>query len=95
MPAYIVATFTVSKRPQFDAYVEAVRGLREIFGGESLMRGLVIETLEGGAPEGEHVAVLRFPDVHSARAYIASPQYQAGKKLRQGAADVTLRLVEV
>ena len=42
---------------------------------------------------GERIVVSRFPDADAAKAYIASPQYQAAKALRMGAATVVMRLL--
>ena len=43
---------------------------------------------------GERVVVTRFPDGDAARAYIASPAYRTAATAREGAADVTMRLIE-
>jgi uncharacterized protein (DUF1330 family) len=93
MAAYIVATVTVRDPDRFAAYGKAIAGLSEQFGGEYVVRGQVAEVLEGRAEPGERVVVSRFPDAESARAYIASAQYQAAKAARAGAADVVMRLL--
>lgn len=94
MAAFIVATISINDHAGFDAYAKAVAGLRERFGGESLARGPVLDVLEGEAPAGERVVILRFPDTAQARAYFASPEYRRAAALRAGAAKVTLRLLE-
>jgi len=92
--AYIVATVRVHDRAKFGAYVQAVAGVAESFGGEYLLRGAVAEVLEGDVDPSELVVVLRFPDADSARAYVNSPQYLAGKAHRlDGGGVVESRLL--
>lgn len=93
MPAYIVATVTITDPPKFGEYIKGIAGLSERFGGETIARGPVSEVLEGEAVPGERIVVTRYPDVESARAYLASPEYQAAKAHRIGAGTVVIRLI--
>lgn len=94
MPAFIVANVKVHDAEKFAAYLGHVKGLWTRFDGSPVLSGPVIETVEGQAgPDGEKVTVLTFPDEAAARAYLASPEYQAGKAARAGGADLTIRLV--
>lgn len=93
MPAHLVATVRISDPAKFAEYGKAIAGLSERFGGEYVARGKVAEVLEGDSDPDERVVVVRFPDADSARAYIASPEYQAGAALREGAAEVEMRLL--
>lgn len=93
MSAYIVATIRITDPDRFAAYGRAIAGLSERHGGEPLVRGAVSEVVEGDSPVGERVVVTRFPDAEAARAYVASPEYIAGKVMRAGAAVVEMRLI--
>ena len=93
MPAYLVATIRISDPDKFSDYAAAIAGLSEKFGGEYVLRGKVSEALEGNVDPDERVVVSRFPDADAARAYIASPEYKAGAALREGAAEVEMRLM--
>lgn len=93
MVAYLVATVRISDAIKFADYAAAIAGLSERFGGEYIVRGKVAEVLEGNIDPNERVVVSRFPDADAARAYAASPEYQAGAALRQGAAIVEMRLL--
>jgi uncharacterized protein (DUF1330 family) len=93
MAAYLVATVRITDPARFSAYLQAIAGLSEKFGGESIVKGSVDGLLEGDAPAGERIVVSRFPDADAVRCYIGSPEYQHGKALREGAAEVTMRLV--
>lgn len=93
MAAYLVATVRISDPVRYAAYTSGIAGLAEKHGGESVVKGLVDEILEGEVPVGERVVVTRFPDAKSVRSYIASDQYQAAKAHRIGAAELIMRLV--
>ncbi len=93
MAAYIVATVRITDPVKFGEYVKAIAGLSERFGGEYIVRGKVSEVLEGDVDLEERVVVSRFPDAASAIAYGKSPEYAAGKALREGAGTVETRLI--
>jgi uncharacterized protein (DUF1330 family) len=94
MPAYIIATVRISDPERFALYAKGIAGLSEKFGGEAVVKGPVAEVLEGDGLVGERGVVSRYPDAASARAYIASPEYQAAAAHRVGAAEVVMRLIE-
>ena len=94
MTAYIVATVRITDAARFADYGKAIAGLSERFGGEYVVRGTVTALLDGEGEPGERVVVSRFPDGASARAYIASPEYQSARAMRADAAVVTMRLLE-
>jgi len=93
MAAYIVATVRIHDPERFAVYGKAIAGLSEKHGGSSVVKGAVAEVLEGNSPVGERVVVTRFADAHAARAYIASAEYATARQMREGAADVEMRLL--
>jgi uncharacterized protein (DUF1330 family) len=93
MTAYLIATVRISDPARFADYGKAIAGLSERFGGDYVVRGKVAEVIEGAVDPDERVVVSRFPDAEAARAYLASPEYQAGARLRAGAATVEMRLL--
>ncbi|MBA4354955.1 MAG: DUF1330 domain-containing protein [Novosphingobium sp.] len=95
MAAYIVATVRISDPAKFAEYSKGIAGLSEKFGGEAVVKGAVSAVIEGDGVVGERVVVSRYPDAASARAYIQSPEYQAAVALREGAAEVVMRLIEL
>ena len=60
--------------------------------GKSLARGGRSEALEGKARARN--VVLEFESYEAARRYFHSEQYQAARKLREGAAEMEMVLVE-
>jgi uncharacterized protein (DUF1330 family) len=93
MASYIVATVRIIDPERFAIYGKAVAGLAERFGGVPMLKGAVSEVLEGPGVVGERVVVSRFENAEQARAYIGSSEYLEAQKLREGAADVVMRLV--
>lgn len=94
MAAHIVATVRIHDREKFGEYLKAVAGVAEKYGGEYVLRGKVAEVLEGDVDPAELVVVLRFADAEKARAYVNSPEYQAGKMHRiNGGGVVESRLL--
>lgn len=90
--AYIVARVTVSD-PQ--AYAEYAKGATEAirqYGGRVLARGGAYEALEGEA-RGRNV-VIEFASLDQAKRYYHSPEYQAAKAKREGAAVGEFVVVE-
>ena len=93
MPAYIIATVNITDPVKFKQYATGVTGLSEKFGGQSIVKGEVCETLEGESANGQRVVVTRFPRAEDARAYINSPAYQSAAQARDGAAVAVMRLL--
>jgi uncharacterized protein (DUF1330 family) len=91
---YLVATVTISDTDKFKAYLTAIDGLSERFGGSYVCRGPVAEMVEGEAPKGERVVIVEFPTEEALRGYIESPEYLHGKALREGGAKVQMRLIK-
>lgn len=93
MAAYIIATVRITDPEKFAVYAKAIAGMSERYGGESVVKGVAEEILEGPAQPGERVIVSRFPDAEAIRRYIHSDEYKAAKAMREGAADVVMRVV--
>jgi uncharacterized protein (DUF1330 family) len=93
MTAYIVATTQVRDPAVMTEYHRLIAGVLPRYQGTVVLSKTVKDTLEGENPHEERVAVLAFPDEALARAYIGSPEYQAGKQARQGGAQMIMRLL--
>jgi uncharacterized protein (DUF1330 family) len=94
MAAYIISTVLVTDPEKFAVYAKGIAGLSEKHGGEYIVRGQVSGALEGDVVVGERVVVAKFPSADAVRGYINSPEYQAAKTARDGAAIVSMRLIE-
>ncbi|MEU3722375.1 DUF1330 domain-containing protein [Streptomyces sp. NPDC031705] len=81
MTAYAIAHL---RRPTINEdvlrYIEEIQATMDPFGGRFLVHGKEVEVLEGPFPGT--VVVIGFPDMERARAWYASPAYQAILPLR-------------
>lgn len=93
MTAYVVATTHVMDAAAMTEYHRLIAGVLPRYQGAVLLSQTVKETLEGENAAGERIAVLAFPSEDLARAYVNSPEYQAGKRARQGGARMVMRLL--
>ena len=91
--AYILTTVEIADAEAFAAYRAAIAGLNDRIGGDMLVRVRTADVLAGDAAAGDVVILIAFPDADAARAYIASPEYQAAQPLRDAAGRFTIRLV--
>jgi len=73
---------------------ESLRAYQEVgiaalakHGGSLLASGPIAETIEGKAALVDRIVIFTFPDVASARAWIADPELQESHALRNAGAD--------
>jgi len=85
MPAYVIAEIEVTDPEQYKQYMAASPGAVAAGGGTFIVRGGECATLEGDWEPGR-IVVLEFPDLEAAKRWYASDEYQAAKRLRDGAA---------
>ncbi len=89
---YWIAHIDVTDAAAHQAYVAAMVAHVGQFGGRFLVRGGAREVPEGQVRA--RTAVLEFPSYDAASASFHSPDYLPVKKLRDGAAEVDLVIVE-
>ena len=93
MSAYMVALVKVTDPEQFKQYAAAAGPATAKYGGRYLARGGAMSLLEGGF-DRDRLVVIEFADRAAAEAWFNSPEYQAAKKLREGAAIGTFIAVD-
>ncbi|MBV8112917.1 MAG: DUF1330 domain-containing protein [Hyphomicrobiales bacterium] len=89
---YLITRVDVADPDAYARYAEAATKAIAAHGGRVLARGGRCEALEGKARARN--VVLEFDTYEKARAYFHSPEYQAAKALRQGAAEMEMVVVE-
>ncbi len=90
--AYLVAQASVTNPEAYGHYVTGTAAAFTKFGARALARGGRSEVMEGhGRPR---VVILEFASLDDARAYYNSPEYQAARQHRLGAADFDSVIVE-
>lgn len=93
MAAYLIARIDVTDPEQYGQYIAQTPGVIEKFGGRFIARGGETVTLEG-QEETRRIALVEFPSLRQAKAFYRSAEYQEVKKLREGAAEMHLVVVE-
>ncbi len=91
--AYILANVDVTDPVQYEQYKKLSTIAMQAGGAEVCVRGGRTEVLEGDWSPSR-VVLLKFPSAEKARAFYESPEYQAAKAAREGAAVMRMVLIE-
>lgn len=90
--AYIIANVNVTDPVQYDHYRRLSTEAIEQNQAEILVRGGQTEALEGQAPS--RTVLLKFSSMAAAREFYDSASYRQAREAREGAAEMTMYLVE-
>ncbi len=82
MAAYVLVSVDVNDAEGYRAYTAQTPGTVARYGGRFIVRGGEYETVEGHW-QPKRIVVVEFPDMERARAWYASPEYQAILPIRQ------------
>ena len=93
MPAYIVVETDIHDPEQYELYKQATPDAVAAGGGRFIVRGGELAVLEGDW-QPTRLVLLEFPDLEAAKRFYDSPQYQAAKRLREGAARLNMVAVQ-
>jgi uncharacterized protein (DUF1330 family) len=93
MAAYIFASVEITDPAAYEEYRKQVPGVIAAYGGRYLVRGGVVQRLEGDAPLNRLV-ILEFPDMARLKAFYNSAEYRPLLAIRQRAARSNLLAIE-
>ena len=93
MAGYLIAMIEVTDPEQYRKYIAETPGVIARFGGRFIVRGGEKMTLEG-PEENRRIALVEFPSLDKAAEFYNSEEYQAVKRLREGAANVSIVAIE-
>ena len=93
MPAYIYGDIDITDPEGYETYRAQAPALIAAHGGRYLVRGGVVEALEGG-PDPKRQVILEFPDMAALKAFYFSPEYTALKVIRQRCSTGTFVVIE-
>ncbi len=93
MSAYMIVNVDVKDPAAYEEYKTKVPALIRKHGGEYLVRGGKFVILEGDW-KPTRLVLLRFPDLVSAQAFFADPEYHPLKALRQRISEGDIVVVE-
>lgn len=89
MPAYIIVQTDIHEHEQYEHYKQASPAAVKAGGGRFLARGGEVAVLEGDW-RPERLVLLEFESVDAAKRFYASDLYQEAKRLREGAANLSM-----
>ena len=89
---YVISRVDIVDPQAYARYAAAATKAIAAHGGKPLARGGRSEALEGKARARN--VVLEFHSYEAARSYFYSVEYQAARKLRLGACEIEMTLVE-
>jgi uncharacterized protein (DUF1330 family) len=92
VPAYVIGEADIINPEGMKAYGPMIVAAVKKYGGKYLARGARPQVLEGGP--AHNILIIEFETADAARAWYASPEYQAAKAVRQGNSNLRLILVE-
>lgn len=94
MGAFMIIQADITDPERFMDYAKRAPALIEQFGGRyRVMRGECVQ-LEG-ADDNRKIVVSEWPSMDAAQRFWNSPEYEELKRLREGAANVHVYLVEI
>ncbi|TAM77835.1 MAG: DUF1330 domain-containing protein [Candidimonas sp.] len=92
MTAYLIANIDVTKPERYEEYKRFSSLAMSACGAKVLVRGGKCEGLEGDTPT--RTVVLEFSSMTAAKAFYNSAQYRRARNVREGAANMTMYIVE-
>jgi uncharacterized protein (DUF1330 family) len=81
MSAYVIVDIEITNPQAYQEYVALAPATVKQYGGEYLVRGGKVETIEGDWTP-KRIAILRFDSVEQAKKWLDSPEYTAIKDIR-------------
>ena len=94
MPAYVIVETDIHDPEQYEQYKAASPGAVAAGGGRFVVRGGELARARGRLAIPTRLVVLEFPDLEAAERWYESETYQEAKKLREGAARLSMVAVE-
>lgn len=93
MPAYVVAVVNVTNPDAYAQYAKLAGIANDQYGSRFLARGGKFEVMEGRFA-ANRIVIAEFASMEKAKQFYNSPEYQAAREKRIGAADFNLVIVE-
>jgi uncharacterized protein (DUF1330 family) len=91
--AYLLIRVAVTDWERYRQYMARTPAALALYQGRFIARGGESVTLEG-PEETRRLALVAFPTLELAKAFYASPEYQAAKALRAGACEAEFIALE-
>jgi uncharacterized protein (DUF1330 family) len=93
MPAYVIVETDIGDPERYEAYKAAAATAVAAAGGTYLARGGELAVLEGDW-RPSRLVILEFEDLAAAKRWYGSERYEDAKRLRDGAARISMVAVQ-
>ena len=94
MTAYVIADIKVKDSKWVPSYAASVHDLVHKHGGKYLSRSGNVKTLEGKPLDTTLIALMEFPSVTEAEAFVHDPEYAPFVAARQGGSDSRFQMID-
>lgn len=94
MAAFIIADTKVENAHEYEDYKKKAKAIAESYGGRYRARGGELEIIDSELWSPTRIVVIEFPDMASARAFAASPEYAPVAAIRHNNAKSTVLIVD-
>ena len=94
MSVYMIGDVDIYNMEEYKKYMEKVRPMIESYGGEYLIRGGEIDSLETNLWKPTRMVLVKFPNKKSAMSWYNSDAYKPYKKIRFETATSSIIMVE-
>ena len=94
MSVYMIGDVDIYNMEEYKKYMEKVRPMIESYGGEYLIRGGEIDSLETNLWKPTRMVLVKFPNKKSAMSWYNSNEYKPYKKIRLETATSNIIIVE-
>ena len=90
---YLVVESKVTDPVAYETYKQLAQAAIALYGGRYLVRGGAVEMIEGTWKNIPRLVIVEFDTVDQAKCFYHSPEYQAARESRLGAAEMNMLVI--
>ena len=94
MTVYVIADIKVTDDGWVPEYAASVHDIVHKHGGKYLSRSGNVKTLEGTPPDTSLIAIMAFPSIKDAEAFVADPAYAPYVAARRAGSESRFQLID-
>jgi len=94
MKAFLIADIKVTDDKWVPEYAASVHDIVHKHGGKYLSRSVNVKTLEGTPPYTSLIAIMAFPSIKDAEAFVADPAYAPYVAARRAGSESRFQLID-
>ncbi len=94
MPVYLIAEVVVTDESWISGYATSVHDIAHKHGGKYLSRSGNIVNMEGETSKASLIALVEFPVMEAAQAFLNDPDYEEFRKSRREGSISTVHIID-